>query len=343
MYSPLEENRQVDPLADPAWLAFVESSPEATIFHHPAWLELLHRQYGYEMRACCVEGPSGIEAGIPIARISSPITGRRLVSVPFSDACPPLGANSSALEALATMLAKESEDSGLRLTVRAPVTGATICDRYVTHLLPLGSDPADVESGFGKSQGRATRKATREGLESERRTDTEALDEFYRLHLMTRRRLGVPTQPRRFIRRFGELFDEGLGFVWLIRDGGRPIAAAVFLTYGRTIVYKYGASDPAGLKKRPNNLLFLEVIRWACESGFETLDFGRTEIDNEGLRTFKRSWGAKEVDLLYSCLGGEEPEHQSESTTDRVLRATIQHTPPIVSRVIGEALYKHYG
>lgn len=343
MYSPLRQNRQIDPIADPAWLAFVESSPGATIFHHPAWLELLRRQYGYEMQAICVEGANGIEAGIPIARISSPLTGRRLVALPFSDACPPLAADAGSLEGLSAALAEESAGSGLRLTVRAPVSGAAVCDRFVTHLLPLSGDPAEVESSFAKSQARATRKAGREGLEGERRTDSVALDDFYRLHLGTRRRLGVPTQPRRFIRRFGELFEKGLGFVWLVRDEGRPIAAAVFLTHGGTVIYKYGASDLAGLKKRPNNLLFLEAIRWSCEAGFDVLDFGRTEIENEGLRTFKRSFGATEVDLVYSHFGGSETEPESGSMADRVLGTTIRRSPPFVGRIIGEALYKHYG
>ena len=44
------------------------------------------------------------------------------------------------------------------------------------------------------------------------------------------------------------------------------------------------------------------MIRWACEAGFHTLDFGRTDVDNEGLRSFKRSWGASEVELAYTYL-----------------------------------------
>src|SRR3712207_7808324 len=43
--------------------------------------------------------------------------------------------------------------------------------------------------------------------------------EFFRLHVQTRRRQGVPTQPRRFIMAFEDLFTEALGFVALARDG----------------------------------------------------------------------------------------------------------------------------
>jgi CelD/BcsL family acetyltransferase involved in cellulose biosynthesis len=349
MQSPPRAPRFIDPLADPAWGELVARSPAATIFHHPAWLALLRRQYGYEMRACCIDGADGIEAGVPMARISSRLTGRRLVALPFSDSCPPIlaaGADDSALEALALGLAEESRRSGLELTVRGSLPhapGGFVRERFVSHELTLAADPAEVEAGMAKNQVQATRKAKRDGLSAERRTDVGALDAFYSLHLRTRRRLGVPTQPRRFIRRFAELFEEGRGFVSVISAGGQPIAAAVFLTCNGTVTYKYSASDFASLKKRPNNLLLLEAIRWSCEAGFSTFDFGRTEVENEGLRAFKRSWGARELDLDYTCLADRAPEPASESLRERIMSTTIQRSPALVGRLAGEAFYRHYG
>jgi len=340
---------RIDPLADPQWLGFVERSPSAEVFHHPRWLELLRAQYGYELGACCVANGNGIEAGIPIARVESRLTGRRLVSLPFSDVCSPAvtaDAEPGAAEALGRALAEESERSGLELSVRAPLPGAPGAfaeDGMFRHLLPLAADPAEVEGRYSKSQvKRGIKKARKEGLEWERRTDAAALDAFYALHLRTRRKLGVPTQPKRFIRRFAGLFEAGLGFVGLVLDAGRPIAAAVFLTHNDTIVYKYGASDPKALGKRPNNLLFAEAIRWACESGFRTLDLGRTEAANEGLRSFKRSWGAEEAELTYTHLREREPASGS-GLRDRVVGATIRRSPPFVSRLAGEAFYRHFG
>lgn len=343
------ETRLIDPIADPEWLAFLAASPSAEIFHHPAWLELLRSQYGYGFQACCVHNDRGLlEAGIPVARIESRLTGRRLVSLPFSDVCSPAlarDADPAALGALGEALAAESRRAGLGLTVHASLPsapGAVVRRRFVRHLLPLTVDPAEVERRYSKSGARNVRKAMREGLRVELRTDAPALDAFYRLHLKTRQRLGVPTQPRRFIRRFEPLLAAGLGFVATIFDGPRPIAAGVFLTYDGTVTYKYGASDARALGKRPNNLLFSAVIRWGCEAGFHTLDFGRTDVDNEGLRAFKRSWGANEVDLSYSYLAEREPSPRP-GLRDRVMGATIRRSPPTVSRLAGEALYRHFG
>jgi CelD/BcsL family acetyltransferase involved in cellulose biosynthesis len=349
MIRAVAEARSIDPIADPAWADLLTANPSASVFHHPAWLRLLRDQYGYSLQALCVEEDGAIAAAVPIARIESRLTGQRLVALPFSDVCPPVlgpGAGPSALVALGTALAAERQRSGLEITLHGPLPDppdAFVQHRFHRHLLELSDDPVEVESRYSKSQiKRGIKKARREGLQVERRTDVAALDTFYALHLRTRRKLGAPTQPKRFIRRFAELFDEGLGFVELVLDAERPIAAAVFLTHQGMLTYKYGASDERSLGKRPNNLLFAEAIRWACESGFHTLDFGRTDLDNEGLRSFKRSWGAEEEELSYTYFTEREPSPEPQ-LRDRLMSATIRRSPRTVGRLIGETLYGHFG
>lgn len=326
----------------------VENSTSAEVYHHPLWLDLLRSQYGYRFEACCVRRDGAIEAGIPIARIESRLTGRRLVSLPFSDACPPAiaqGAEEAVISSLGEALVEVSRRTGLGLTVHASlpeIQGAFVQPRYVHHLLTLSRDPTTVEDGYVKSRVKGAIKAKREGLWAERRTDRAALDDFYALHLETRRRLGVPTQPRKFIRRFAPLFDAGLGFVGLVRDEHKPIAAAVFLTYRNTVTYKYSATDAQSVKRRPNDLLLSEMIRWACEAGFQRFDFGRTDIDQEGLRSFKGSWGASEAELSYTYLVDEEPSLEP-ALRERIMTTTIQRSPALVGRLAGAALYRHFG
>jgi lipid II:glycine glycyltransferase (peptidoglycan interpeptide bridge formation enzyme) len=209
-------------------------------------------------------------------------------------------------------------------------------------VLALDADADAVERGAKSSIRRGASKARREGLVAERRTDADAVDSFYRLHLATRRHQGVPTQSKPFIHGLRELFDNGHGFVSLVTDGGRPIAAAVFLHLRDHVIYKYGASDRSALGRRPNNLLFADVIRWGCENGFRKLDFGRTDLDNEGLRGFKRGWGADESALHYTYVGTEAPA-DGHSLPERVLAPVIRRSPPMVGRAIGAALYRHFG
>jgi CelD/BcsL family acetyltransferase involved in cellulose biosynthesis len=337
--------RLLDPISDPFWMDLVERAPEATVFHHPAWLELLRETYGYGITACVVRGAGGrLTAGLPIAEVTSRFTGSRLVALPFSDLCPPLVADGPP-QALGEALAALQAWRGVPLEVRG--TGAVLArsdhgERFHHHVLALEPDVAAVERRFAKPQVmRGVRRARREGLNARIATDRSALEAFYRLHVATRARLGVPTQPRRFVLAFDSLFARGLGFVLLVAHGERPVAAGVFLTAGTTLLYKYGASDARYLGLRPNNLLFMEAVRWGCEHGMRRLDFGRTHWEHDSLRAFKLAWGAEEHELRYRYIGGA-PGRPSERATD-MLGALIRHSPPRVGRAIGEVLYRHAG
>lgn len=339
----------LDPIADGRWSALLGRSPEATAFHHPAWLALLRDQYRYDMRAVCVQDERGeLAAGLPVARIRSRLTGSRLVALPFSDACPPLVAEDApegARERLLEALAAEQEREGVELEVRdrIPELGGGAGERFHQHVLDLRPGLDAVTAGFSKSQvKRGAKKARREGVTIERRGDREALDEFFRLHVATRRRQGVPTQPRRFIRRFEDLFGRGLGHVLLARWEERTIAAAVFLAFNGTLIYKYGASDREQLDKRPNNLLFTEAIEWGCANGMRRLDFGRTDLDNEGLRSFKRAFGAEEATLGYTRLPAQEGSSALAAGSAR-LGFVIRRTPPLFGQMVGSVLYRHVG
>jgi CelD/BcsL family acetyltransferase involved in cellulose biosynthesis len=265
--------------------------------------------------------------------------------VPFCDICGPIMADGAeAQRALADAIAERQKRSGLPLEIHADtpgLRGAVPSQRFLHHEIPLQPDVSGVEARFTRSHvARGARRAVREGLVVERRKDRAALDDFYRLHALTRRHQGTPVQPRRFIRRFTRLFDEGLGHVSVVRDGDRPIAAAVFLTFNRTLTYKYGASDRSHLGKRPNNLLFLDAIRWGCANGMDRLDMGRTDLGNEGLREFKLAWGAREQQLTYTWLANRPPPR--DGGPGRLTRDVLRRSPAIVGRAVGEVLYRHF-
>ena len=338
---------EIDPIADTRWLEFVERQPTASIFQHPQWLALLQRQYGYALSAWSVVEPSGaIVAGLPVASVESRLTGRRLVAIPFSDLCPPLVATQAreAQRTLVRIIEGAQARARLPLEIRAPVeglSGAQTAGRFLHHWLDLTVTPEALARSIKPALRRGVAKARREGLVVERTVNRGALEEFFRLHVRTRRRQGVPTQPKRFILGLMDLFDRGLGCVFVVRHRHRPVAAAVFLMFNRGLIYKYGASDERFLNLRPNNLLFDEAIRWGVESGARELDFGRCDIENSGLAAFKRGWGCAEEVLVYTYLGAPAPTGEPRGA--HVLEMIIRNSPAFAGRAIGELLYRHAG
>ncbi|MDP9372588.1 MAG: GNAT family N-acetyltransferase, partial [Chloroflexota bacterium] len=211
----------------------------------------------------------------------------------------------------------------------------------VRHVLALGPDPEEVRRRFSKMHQRNIRKAEGTALEIRRGNARADLETFYRLHLLTRRRLGVPIQPRRFFRLLADcLLAEDRGFVLSAHLDGAPIAAAVFLTAGGTMVYKYGASDQRYWEHRPNNLLFWAAIRWGCEAGYRTFDWGRTDLEDEGLRGFKTGWGAREEPLVYTTIA-DAPPRPGSGRAKRALGDVIRRSPPLVCQILGETLYRY--
>jgi hypothetical protein len=76
----------IDPLNDIRWTRFVETHPRASLFHSVPWLQALQRTYRYEplVYTRCPQGQD-LTDGIAFCRVESWLTGRRLVSLPFSD------------------------------------------------------------------------------------------------------------------------------------------------------------------------------------------------------------------------------------------------------------------
>lgn len=336
----------IDPLRDERWQRFVEGSESGSVFHHREWLALLQRQYGYPMLAHCVSDGGAIVAGLPFAYVRSALTGRRLVAVPFSDACAPLlrdpqdeAAQQQLLDDLCDVHLRERVDVEIRTGL--PGIGRA-GESFRAHRVPLSGGPEAVSGRFAKMTTRGVARARREGVQVSLARDEQALCDFYRLHLETRRRQGMPTQPKRFLQRFTDLFERSLGFVLLARVEGRTAAAAVFLCFNGVLTYKYGASRRADLRFRPNHAIFAEAIRWACEHGVHTLDLGRTDLDNDGLRAFKRGWGAQERPLTYTLLCAR-PLRPTSVRARRALAATISRGPPLAGRLIGATLYRHFG
>src|SRR6185437_545166 len=97
-----------DPLSDRRWNAFLEQNPNASVFHSVPWLDALRRTYGYEVVAYTTNGRSeDLENAVVFCRINSWLTGRRLVSLPFSDHCEPLISEQNAAAILAHILEGE--------------------------------------------------------------------------------------------------------------------------------------------------------------------------------------------------------------------------------------------
>lgn len=335
-------------VTDGRWARFVAASPAATPFHHPEWARFLADCYGYRAFALALRGQDGeIAAGVPVVETRFPLRGRTWHSLPFTDMCAPLCHAPETVAGLAQALDSARRDAGIgRVDVRAPL-GPPGHDRAAAwaHALATRPEPDDLLAGAGMRRlRRRLRQAAAFGVRIREGESAADLDRaFYRMHVLTRRRLGVPVQSRGFFTLLWErLAAAGLGHVLLAEVDGRPVAGAVFLRWNGTTIFKFGASDPALTRYQGSSAVLWDGIRRACVGGDRLFHFGRTDFEHGGLREFKSSFGAQEDVLSYSTLAAAAPAAESShSHLGSAMAGVLRHSPAWVTRLAGSLLYRY--
>jgi lipid II:glycine glycyltransferase (peptidoglycan interpeptide bridge formation enzyme) len=127
-----------------------------------------------------------------------------------------------------------------------------------------------------------------------------------------------------------------------VRQGHKELASAVFFHFNQETIYKFGASDYAFQRLRPNNLLMWEAIRRYASVGYSRMHLGRTSMHRNGLRRFKLGLGAREERLEY-----RKYDFAKEALVGQVDRAEgwanpiFRRLPQPLLRLAGELLYPH--
>lgn len=338
---------RIDPTADSHWDADLEACPGATFFHGASWARVMQGTYGFKPVYFVVRCSGRLESLLPMMEVDSWLTGRRGVSLPFTDECAPLCTGPDAFGPLYQTALDYGRirhwkylecRGGLHLHANPPPSVS-----FLGHRLDLRGGETSLFSRCESSTRRAIRKAEQGGLTIEWSRDLEAVAAFYGLLCKTRRRHGVPPQPLGFFANIHRhVLAQRQGWVVLARLGQRPVAGAIYFSFRKTATYKFGASDDKFQHLRANNLVMWEAIKHYAKEEFDNLDFGRTSLTNEGLQRFKRSWGAVEYPIDYvrhdMRTGGISIVRDAASGLHTRILAKL---PDPAFRLIGSLLYKH--
>lgn len=339
-----------------SWSEHLAEQARNMFYYDPRWLRLLNTFYGYQIIPLATTNGEGQVTGfLPLSLIKSPLTGRRLVSLPFSDYCPLLAVDEASAtqlieQALHIALEKRVKYLELRsganavLEQRADFTANNL---YVNWVLPLASSPEEAWSGLRKPVQHQIKKSQKAGVRVRVAESREDVDIYYRLHLNTRtKKHGMPAQSRNYFLALWDTFAaSGTMRLLLAESEGIPIAGIILFAAGSTLHYAYGASDEQYLKLAPNNLLFWEAITWGGTHGYTSLDLGRTACNNPGLMEFKRRWGAIQEPMpyyYYPQTAGLASTSES-SWKYRMLTNNWRKLPLAVAGPLGGLVYKHLG
>jgi hypothetical protein len=342
----------INPITYAAWDDLLLDTPGSHFFHSSSWARVLAESYRYIPLYFTVIENGKLRTLMPIMEVNSFITGKRGISLPFTDYCDPVILNGIPFPQLLNCIIEYGEKHGWKyLELRGGDKYFTSLEStprpsstYFSHTLDLTQGEEGTFSNLRDSTKRNIKKAVKEGVSVGIFRSLDSVQQFYRLNCLTRKDHGLPPQPYCFFKKvYDHVLAKNLGFVVLASFEGASIAGGVYFHMREGAVYKYGASDKTFQHLRPNNLVMWEGIRECIRRGCMTLSLGRTDLDHEGLLQFKRGWAAKESALSYFKFDFRTNAFvKTRSRVSGVHNQFFRALPPSLSRWVGTALYQHF-
>ena len=360
---------ETSPWKDPRWQTFVDGHPNGSIYHHPAWLEVLEREYQQKgTYLICEDSNNEVLAILPLLStrgfpfgLGRNVAGRRLSSLPRTPVAGPLSRDSGATSALLREAVRlVSIDPGVQLQIKMQSTeldgllGDIVCTPWrLSYLLRLSPD-SDRTFRISNSEDRASvkravNKARRLGVYTRPAESEIELREWYRLYLETMRHNFVPPRPYRFFVALWELLKpRGLMQLTLAeqqtRGQRRIIAGAIFLMFGRTVSFAFSGSRRGDLFLRPNDLIQWQAINQACHEGFGFFDFGEVPEGCDDLARFKSKWGAEPVRLYryyYPYADAKNSSVVSQAHPGGLAKVIWRRLPLAATVRLGDRIYTY--
>jgi hypothetical protein len=338
------EIQRINPIGNSNWNALVAAQSKHSFFHTAEWAKVLADTYGYAP----VYFAAGETDFLPLMEVDSWLTGRRGISLPFTDDCQPLCADAATFQKLfagAVEFGKIRNWKYLELRGGRELFGEVPASlSFYGHGLDLTAGEDKLFSQLESSVRRAIRKAEKSGVTVEILQSAEAVGIFYSLQCRTRKKHGLPPQPFKFFLNIHRhILSQDMGMVVLARHAGRPVAASVYFYFGGRAIYKFGASDETFQELRGANLVMWAAIREFIRRGMKHLDLGRTSVGNDGLRKFKLGWSAKEARIEYVKFDLKKNEFVADKDETSGWHTRVFRMMPVfLSKAIGAALYRHW-
>lgn len=344
---------QINPLQDPRWQELVDWHPRASIFHTTHWLDAIRRTYDYRPVVFTTSAPTEqLRNGIVFFQIKSWLTGQRLVSLPFSDHADPLFESANEFYFVARYLQASADFPGskymelrprLELFATGNETGFQPHERYYLHRVDISAPLDELFQSFDKpSVRRRVGRAETLGLTEKCGRSEQLLKEFYHLMGLTRVRHRLPPQPYLWFQNLIDSLGDSLA-IRVAYSGKIPVAAILTLRFRDIAYYKYGCSDA-----KYNNLGATPFLLWMaiCEAksnGAKEFDLGRTDLDNQGLLTFKSHWTPNPETLVYWRYPGATSATTGNGWKLKLVKGVCGRLPQSLLEAAGRFLYRHIG
>lgn len=335
------------------WDTFVEKEEEARFIHLTGFKRVIEKVYKFIPIYLCYKKGNQYLAIFSSFIQNTILSGKRIISQPFSEYGGLLiskeidqNEKHKIVEELFSILDSIIKKEKLK---GVEIRGKTdkIVERFVSkvHLGEYGIKKLKKELDLWKSVDymvrKAVRKAEREGVRIVEDPDFERIKDFYRLHLISMKRLGSPPHPFSYFVSLKEELIDKMKIFYAVHNG-RIISALLGWKVGKIIHITDNPSDRRYFHLRGNDYLHYKMIEWAKDNGYESFDFG--PIRYYGQEFYKRKWRLEKYE--YSIFYYPSPLNSIAYTPPfyvKLARNLWRFVPTIFSRYTGKFLRRELG
>ena len=324
---------------------YVLSHPAGTPFHETRWLDLVKGTSGFEPRALVAWSGDEIRGFLPLSLVAAPITGRRLVSVPYGVYGGILASDPEAIGALdeaARLMARNLHVRYLETRYLGdPPTSHPSVSGHETYRKELPETPDEVLGTIPRKARAEVRKArNKHGMEFVE--GRHLLDEFYRLYCLNKRSLGSPVFARSHFQRMLDLYGTRALLHGVVKDG-EMLGAVLSLGSGAVIYPYYSGAVPEAGRLGVNNLMYAALMEDAVTRGYRVFDFGRSRTGS-GPASFKQHMGFEPTTLNYQFYfpyGGKPSGLTPSNPKMAIPQKILSRLPMWAARIVGPSLMRH--
>lgn len=325
------------------WDSFLAARGDSSFYHLFGWRAVNEDSFGHDSFFLAAIRDGGMAGVFPLVHLKSRLFGNILCSMPFVNYGGPCAADKEAEDALirrAVSLADELRTDYLEIRGIKRIPGDLPASEHKVSLtVELNPSADEIWNRFSSKQRTNIRRAYKNGLVA-RSGGLELLDGFYSLFTESWRDLGTPVYRIGYFRRIlSEFPDKTRLFLACLKDG-TPVAGAFNGHYNGTVEGMWAASPARYRSLQANYVLYWEMIKDACESGFRRYHLGRSTADSGG-EAFKAKWNASPTQLFWHYHlrnGGRMPGLNTGNPKYRLAINAWKRLPVRLTNLVGPFL-----
>lgn len=325
---------------------FVKNNHTSNLYHDYRWGEILGKCFGHKYHFLLSENSDGAINGVlPLVHMKSWSFGNFIVSMPFFNyggVCADADSVRDHLIDEAVRIAKDLKVEHIEFRQENSLqNGFPEKTIKVSMRLDLPRSPDELLKSF-PSKLRSQIKVPQKGGMVARFGRLEELESFYEVFSQNMRYLGTPVYPKRFFKDILETFPTST-WICSVHMGDTPVASGFLVGFKARLEIPWASSIRSYNRFSPNMLLYWSCLKFACEKGFTTFDFGRSTKEESTFK-FKEQWGATPHPMVWSYWVRDEGNIPDITPRNRKYQLAIgiwKKLPVPVTQMLGPRIIKN--